>query len=235
MRRCAFPISFALVGAMLLLLAAPAAAAEHGHHPVLAIDLFPVDDWIGDGLKKAKDVVFGGISLGADAIAHLLVTVLATLVDLLIPQSFVHAGLGAIKWLCTVPSFSGKQVGTPGSQLNLPHVDELRQTLTWIGVCALPLGLVYAGARSVMTPSAYGDSPQEVLGRVVIAAAWLAFYVWGWQSITHFSGLVSNAVLSLPWVEDGIDKLMGGLALTSGALGPSLRLRRPDPRRSSSG
>ena len=44
-----------------------------------------------------------------------------------------------------------------------------------------------------MTPSAYGDSPQEVLGRVVIAAAWLAFYVWGWQSITHFSGLVSNA------------------------------------------
>ena len=219
MRRYAIPISFALAAAGLLLAAAPSAAAGHGH-PVLATDLFPVDNWVGDGLKKAKDIVFGGISLSADAVAQLLVTVLATLVNLLIPHSFVDAGMSAIKWLCTVPSFSGQQVGTTGSQLNLPHVDQLRQTLTWIGVCTLPLGLVYAGGRSVMTPSAYGDSPQEVLGRVVIAAAWLAFYVWGWQSITHFSGLVSNGVLSLPWVDDGVQKLMGGLALVSGSLGP---------------
>src|SRR5262245_36062847 len=194
-------------------------AADHAH-PVLAVDLFPVDDWIGDGLAKAKDVAFGGLSIGVKAIADLLTTALATLVDLLIPHSFVDAGLSAIKWLCTVPSFSGEQTGPPGSQLNLPHVEELRQTLTWIGVCTLPLGLVYAGGRSVMTPSAYGDSPQEVLGRVVIAAAWLAFYVWGWQSITHFSGLVSSVVLSLPWVGDGVQKLMGGLAIVSGSLGP---------------
>jgi hypothetical protein len=219
MRRYAILISFALAAAGLLLAAAPSAAAGHGHS-VLATDLFPVDNWVGDGLKKAKDIVFGGISLSADAVAQLLVTVLATLVNLLIPHSFVDAGMSAIKWLCTVPSFSGQQVGTTGSQLNLPHVDQLRQTLTWIGVCTLPLGLVYAGGRSVTTPSAYGDSPQEVLGRVVIAAAWLAFYVWGWQSITHFSGLVSSGVLSLPWVDDGVGKLMGGLALVSGSLGP---------------
>jgi hypothetical protein len=218
MRR--YAISFGLAVAAALLLAAPAAAASGHAHPVLATDLFPVDDWVGDGLDKVKHVVFGGITLSANAIAQLLVNVLAALVDLLIPHQFVDAGLSAIKWLCTVPSFSGQQTGTPGTQLNLPHVNQLRETLTWIGVCALPLGLVYAGGRSVMTPSAYGDSPQEVLGRVVIAAAWLAFYVWGWQSITHFSGLVSNGVLSLPWISDGIDKLMGGLALVSGSLGP---------------
>ncbi len=81
-----------------------------------------------------------------------------------------------------------------------------------------------------MTPSAYGDSPQEVLGRVVIAAAWLAFYVWGWQSITHFSGLVSNGVLSLDWVDDGVKKLMAGLALAGGGARADLRVRRPRPR-----
>ena len=218
MRRYAFPIGFALAARRCFSLAARRRPRMVTYRS--AVDLFPVDNWIGDGLKKAKDVVFGGISLSAEAIANLLVTVLATLVNLLIPHSFVNAGISAIKWLCTVPSFSGQQSGPSGSQLNLPHVEELRQTLTWIGVCTLPLGLVYAGGRSVMTPSAYGDSPQEVLGRVVIAAAWLAFYVWGWQSITHFSGLVSNGVLSLPWVDDGVQKLMGGLALVSGSLGP---------------
>ena len=94
MRRCAVPISFALARRAAARSPLPAGGGEHRDHPALAIDLFPVDDWVGDGLKKAKDVVFGGISLGADAIAHLLVTVLATLVDLLIPQSFVDAGLG---------------------------------------------------------------------------------------------------------------------------------------------
>src|SRR4051812_2567973 len=102
MRRNAIALS--LVGALLLVAAAPAAAATHTH-PVLATDLFPMDNWVGDGLDKLKDVVFGGISLSAKAIAQLIVNVLAALVDLLIPHQFVDAGLSAIKWLCTVPSF----------------------------------------------------------------------------------------------------------------------------------
>lgn len=182
----------------------------------LALDLFPVDDWLGDGLKSAKDVVFGGLSIGADAIASLLSTTLGALVNLLIPQAFVDAGIGAIKWICAVPSFdSGGGPSSGAYELDLPHVDQLRQMLTWIGVCVLPLGLVYAGGRSVMAPSAYGDSPQDVLARVVFAAAWLAFYSWGWDAVTHFSTLVSDGLLSIDWVADGIEDLMGGLAIGS--------------------
>jgi hypothetical protein len=112
MRPYPVALSIALAAALLLVSAAPASAA-HGH-PVLATDFFPIDNWVGDGLDKLKDVVFGGISLSAKAIAQLIVNVLAALVDLLIPHQFVDAGLSAIKWLCTVPSFSGDQTGASG-------------------------------------------------------------------------------------------------------------------------
>ena len=56
--------------------------------------------------------------------------------------------------------------------------------MTWVGWCVLPLGLVYAGGRSIVTPSAYGDDPVEIVGRVVFAAAWLALYVWAWDAVT---------------------------------------------------
>ena len=58
-----------------------------------AADLFPVDDWVGEGLQQAKDTVFGGLEIGAEAIADLIVNTFAALVELLIPDAFVDAGI----------------------------------------------------------------------------------------------------------------------------------------------
>ena len=54
--RLAVPLGFA----MAVLAAVPASAHAAVEIPIAA-DLFPVDDWVGDGLKEAKDVVFGGL------------------------------------------------------------------------------------------------------------------------------------------------------------------------------
>ena len=71
--------------------------------PAHAADLFPVDDWLGDGIKKAGDVVLGPLKLGAKEIAQLLATIVGALADLLVPKSLVSAGLDGIKWLVQLP------------------------------------------------------------------------------------------------------------------------------------
>src|SRR4051812_32117984 len=82
-----------------------------GPAPARAVDLFPVDDWLGDGLKAAGDVVLGPLKFGAEAIARLLVTIVGALADLLVPKSFVKAGLSGIRWLVELPA-----VGTAVNQ-----------------------------------------------------------------------------------------------------------------------
>ena len=59
-----------------------------------AADLFPVDDWLGSGLKAAGDVVLGPLKVGAEEIARLLVTIVGALADLLVPKSLVKRGPG---------------------------------------------------------------------------------------------------------------------------------------------
>src|SRR5689334_13177447 len=58
-----------------------------------AADLFPVDDWLGDGLKHAADVVVGPLKFGGEQIARLLVTIVGALADLLVPKSLVRSGV----------------------------------------------------------------------------------------------------------------------------------------------
>src|SRR4051794_6339965 len=132
-----------------------------------AADLFPVDDWLGAGIKKAGDVVLGPLKLGAGRIAKLLATIVGALADLLVPKSLVRAGLGGIRWLVQLPPVGVD--ATPGAgmpRVRMAHLARLRDTMTWIGVTILPLGLVITGARAYLVPSADGDSPAEVLTRV---------------------------------------------------------------------
>ena len=67
---------------------------RRGRRRAHAADLFPVDDWLGDGIKKAGDVVLGPLKLGAKEIAQLLATIVGALADLLVPKSLVRAGRG---------------------------------------------------------------------------------------------------------------------------------------------
>src|SRR3954471_13632440 len=73
-----------------------------------AADLFPVDDWLGEGIKQAGEGVLGPLKVGVEEIARLLATVVGALADLLVPKRFVRAGLGGVRWLVSLPP-----VGTP--------------------------------------------------------------------------------------------------------------------------
>jgi hypothetical protein len=195
-------------------MAVPASAA--------AADLFPVDDWLGDGIKKAGEVALGPLKVGVEEIARLLATVVGAIADLLVPKSLVRAGLDGVRWLVSLPP-----VGTPmdaSGQLTgvrMPHLLELRQTLTWIGITLLPLGLVLAAGRSMLDPSVDGESPAVLVGRAVAAAVALLAYDWAWGVLVRLVRLITDALLGLPWVADGVERMLETL-LIGGAAGTAV-------------
>src|SRR4051794_40756961 len=164
--------------------------------PANALDLFPVDDWLGSGIKKAGEVVLGPLKLGAAEIARLVATIVGALADLLVPKSFVRAGLGAIRWLVQLPPV-GSEVPPSGvvGGVRMPHGAELRGVLTWIGVTLMPLGIVISAGRAFLAPGLDSESPAEVLQRALIASLGLLVYDWVWGVVTRLSRLLTDAVL----------------------------------------
>jgi hypothetical protein len=197
------------VGVLAVRAAAPASAD--------AADLFPVDDWLGSGLKKAGDVVLGPLQFGVKEIARLLVTLVGALADLLVPKSLVRAGVDGIRWLVQLPPLGQ----SARSGVRMPHLAELRGVLTWIGITLLPLGLVVAGGRAVLAPSVDGESPSEVFGRVIVAGVALIVYDWAWGAATRLSHLLTDGLLGLPWVTDGVEKMLQTLVI-GGAAGSAV-------------
>ena len=94
--------------------------------------------------------MLGPLKLGAEEIARLLATIVGALADLLVPKSLVRAGLDGIRWLVQLPPV-GTPVGrsTGGRRVRMPHLVELREVLTWIGVTLLPLGSWSSGGARV--------------------------------------------------------------------------------------
>ncbi len=193
--------------------------------PAHAVDLFPVDDWLGDGIKKAGDVVLGPLEFGAEEIAKLLATIVGALADLLVPKSLVRAGVDGIRWLVSLPAVGAAAVPTTDGgyalSVRMPHVVELRQTLTWIGVTLLPVGLVLAGGRAILAPSTSGDGPAEILIRVCVAGLALISYDLVWAQLTRLCRLITDALLRLPWVDDGIERMLETLVI-GGAAGTAV-------------
>lgn len=190
--------------------------------PANAVDLFPVDDWLGSGIKKAGDVVLGPLKLGVKEIAALLAAIVGALADLLIPKSLVNAGLDGIKWLVQLPPVgtdATPQRGAP--DMRMPHLQELRDTMTWIGITVLPLGIVISAGRAFLVPTADGDSPADILVRAVSAGVALLLYDWAWGVVTELSRLLTGGVLGLPWVADGTERMLETLVI-GGATGSAV-------------
>src|SRR5262245_42556880 len=98
--------------------------------PANAVDLFPVDDWLGAGIKKAGDVALGPLKLGVEEIAGLLAAIVGALADLLVPKSLVDAGLDGIKWLVQLPPVGADATPEPGApDVRMPHLQALRDTM----------------------------------------------------------------------------------------------------------
>jgi hypothetical protein len=209
LRVAALTIALLLVG-----VAAPASA--------FAADLFPVDDWLGSGMKKAGEVVLGPLKLGAEEIARLIATIVGALADLLVPKSLVRAGVDGIRWLVQLPPV-GTQVGPSGAVVGvrMPHLAELRGVLSWIAVTLLPLGVIVQAARAFLLPTVDSDSPGEVLQRALVAGFALLIYDWAWGVVTQLTRLLTDALLGLPWVADGVERMLETLVI-GGAAGKAV-------------
>src|SRR3954451_10369415 len=159
-RRSAGWLVSAIAGVTVVMLAARAVVPASAH----AADLFPVDDWLGDGIRKAGGVVLGPLKVGTEEIARLLVTIVGALADLLVPKSLVRAGVDGIRWLVQLPPV-GTELDASGavSGVRMPHLVELRGVLTWVGVTLLPLSVVISAGRTFLTAGVDNDSPAEIL------------------------------------------------------------------------
>src|SRR4051794_35181649 len=162
-----------------------------------AADLFPIDDWLGSGIKGASEVVLGPLKIGAEAIARLLVTIVGTLADLLVPKSLVRAGVDGIRWLVALPPVGVPVTGGGSTEaVRMPHLAELRSVLSWIGVSLLPLGLIVSIAL-MFVPGLDAPSVSELFGRVLAAALGLLLYDWAWGVVTRLVKLITDAILGL--------------------------------------
>ena len=111
----------------------------------------------------------------------------------------------------------------------MPHLQQLRDTMTWIGLTLLPLGLIVSAGRAFLAPTADGDSPGRVSSAAfLVAGVGLLLYDWAWGVVTELSHLLTNGLLGLPWVADGVERMLETLRdRRRDRLGGGGRVRRP--------
>jgi hypothetical protein len=114
-----------------------------------------------------------------------------------------------------MPDYAGK-VTTPGGgqTYGFAGINALRDLFMWLGVAIAPLTLVYATSRAMIGD---GDPIAIPILRMLAVAALIASYPYWWSQAGAMADQVSNAILSVPDVSRGLNKLMeyavGGVAL----------------------
>jgi hypothetical protein len=209
------PAGLALGLALLLALSAasPAlAATAAGSRAGVAIALLgPVGDLLG-GLTHA---VLGGVDWTVNVAGDFILNLLGGLIKVLIPRSWIHKGLDIMGWLVAVPDYTGR-VSTPGGghAYGFAGVNAMRSLYLWLGMAIAPLTLVYATARSW---SGQGDPPHIPLTRVLVVAIALLNYTWLWSQAVALTNQITHAILGVPAVTSGVQKmfevLIAGAAL----------------------
>jgi len=195
----------------LVVAAAPAhaAAAQTG-------SLAPPIAGVGDLLSGIANTVLGGVDWTVDVAGDFILNLLGGLVRDLIPRSWITKGLDIMSWLVAVPDYTAR-VSTPGGghSYGFAGVNAMRGLYLWLGMAIAPLTLVYATSRAW---SGQGDPPHLPLTRVVIVAIALLSYTWLWSQAVALTNLITDAILGVPAVTSGVQKMFEVL-LAGAALG----------------
>jgi hypothetical protein len=192
--------------------AAPACAAG-AHVPLVSASIpivGPVLSTLGGAIGSVFSTI-GGAVLGAFswtislATKFILVTI-GALVKMLIPRSWANEGVQIMRWIVAVPDYAGK-VTTPGGGhvYGFGGVNALRDEFQWVGIGLLPLTLVYGTSKAMIGERGPVTLP---LSRVVILAGALISYPYLWSQAGALVNTITNAILSVPAVTNGLHKLM---------------------------
>jgi hypothetical protein len=190
-----------VVAIALLALALPAPALAAGAHPVLAQASI-----LGSVWHAISGTVMGAFTWTIKLASNFILDTLGGLVKLLIPRSWAHKGAEIMAWLVAVPDYAGK-VRSPGGghQYGFAGVNDLRAVFAWLGVALAPLTLTHALARNMFDESEPIGVP--VLRLLVVVVAVLSYQYW-WAQAAALSDSVTHAILTVPSVTEGLQKLM---------------------------
>ncbi len=199
---CALTIGVLLAGA------APASAAGHG-----AVAL-PVA-FLGGLLGDIGHAVLGGVDWTVNVAGDFILNLIGGLVRDLIPRSWIEKGLEIMQWLVTVPNYGARITGPGGGHsYGFAGVNAMRGLYTWLGIAIAPLTLVYATSRAW---SGQGDPPSLPITRVLVVGVALLNYTWLWGQAVALTNQITHAILGVPAVTNGVQKmfevLIAGAAL----------------------
>jgi hypothetical protein len=194
-------LRWTLIPATILLLVVPAPAyAAGGHLPLVSAGI------LGSIFGTIGHAVLGAFSWTIGLASKFVLTTLAALVKLLIPHSWINQGLQIMEWIVAVPNYAGKITGPGGGQqYGFAGINALRDLFMWLGVAIVPLSLTYATSRAMI--GEYEPVGIPVL-RVVAVAVVIASYPYWWSQAAALTDQITHAILTLPDVAQGLDKLM---------------------------
>lgn len=171
---------------------------------------------VGGLLSGIADTVLGGVDWTVDVAGDFILNLFGGLVRDLIPRSWIREGVSIMSWMVAVPDYTA-QIGTPGGghSYGFAGVNAMRGVFTWLGMAIAPLSLVYATSRAW---SGQGDHPAVPLVRVFTVAVGVLSYTWLWGQLVALTNQITKAILGIPEVTTGIQKMFE-LLVAGGALG----------------
>lgn len=129
----------------------------------------------------------------------------------LVPGWLKHATVSTLQHLVALPDPAGWS-----------HVGQLQSDMTWLGVCLLPAVLAVSVLRYWLLGLTGSAHPTTAVVRAVVAMGVLVGYRWGIGQLVDGANTVTHAVLGLPLVAEGLQRViavMWGGALLGGAGG----------------
>ena len=91
--------------------------------------------YVGHLWHAIAGVALGGINWTVGTAGKFVLNTLAGLVKLLIPTSWIHAGLSVMQWLVAVPDYSARITSPDGAHVyGFAGINDLRELMTWVGI-----------------------------------------------------------------------------------------------------
>ena len=134
---------------------------------------------------------------------HVINLLFVQLASALTPDFLKHGSVDALRWLVALPN--------PASTSRSPHLVELEGDMTAIGVALLPVTILVGAMRYWAAGITGAAHPVTVVARAVAIGAWLAGYRWAFSNGIALVNVVTNSILTLPVVDQGLARTVSVL------------------------